>query len=1002
MLLLAFAATAASGPGQAQSQPIPVWYDLQTQGDIAYLLRKSPAQIMRYDLATRQWLAPIPLAEIPSAFVVTGSHLFVASGRKVERMTLTGGGLTHVQNTASDIISLHVDGALLFVNATSDYYARVMSVNIGTLQRIDEIENYIDSLHGASISTSANRLFGRSQGVSPSDITYVEYDNTGNFVAGGASPYHGDYPGASKTWTFPDGDRVVDDSGTVYHANDLTYANSLARSLDDLAFHGSDIPIGLDDDMLVAYSNTLLETGRHTLQRAARDIVVRGANVFAFHEDASQATKVGVEIVPLAALTPNEPGQPISPLGLAYSVDDAAIDGDGVIYLLSKAHHSVFRWDMTTQTYLGSIALPEAASIIEYAPALDRLYVGAASRTIYRVDLANAGSTAVPHVVTPQSVDTLIAMDNDLLALNNGSWEDQWLYGPSGALLLTPLGCCYDRYHFYDDARNLLYVGGSRRSYLGNGVLGAPEDNNYYFNGEFIALSHNGQLLVDGNGLIYSSATFETIDALSNDIVRAHWNAQGVLFTVREPEYVGSGWEPEYASPTTIQKWSPYYAVERSLVVEGAYEDMFVRGNRAVLITSVDGMPSFSVLDAAFGIVAPAVLQPPVLRLDRASLTAVALAWSDVSGENGYVVERQRGGGAWSQVGVAGANELGHMDRAIDDVGTFRYRVRARNGAQSSAWSNVVEVELEGLGNVGVAPLTVDVRADDAVLAEDGRLFLLSRQHETLFVWSTPHQRWDASIGLQGAPSSMAYSPRNAAVYLQYANGSVGVVSLAADAPVEGAFPFETAESGCGIAVAGEYLVVCAVHPDGYYSQFISIDAAGRAIERVDSGDALHAPAWSASSGRLYYLERVSNPAYIAWHAIAEDGSFEAHGGDYVGGVQAPLRVSPGGDAMVTGNGDVYATSGFERVGTLPSGVVDATWRGAELLTLADERVLSHPDFSSEVERVWLDDLGQRIFVSRSGQLIVLTEIDGIRTSVQRYDAALQPVPEPVLSDGFE
>ena len=69
----------------------------------------------------------------------------------------------------------------------------------------------IDSFGGTSIAPQVNKIFGRSEGVSPSDITSLGYDDTGHFTTSGDSPYHGDSPGASKTFVTPDGSRVVEE-----------------------------------------------------------------------------------------------------------------------------------------------------------------------------------------------------------------------------------------------------------------------------------------------------------------------------------------------------------------------------------------------------------------------------------------------------------------------------------------------------------------------------------------------------------------------------------------------------------------------------------------------------------------------------------------------------------------------------------------------------------------------------------------------------------------------
>ena len=194
---------------------------------------------MRYDLNTAQWQTPISLPKIPTAFGVDSTHIYVAYGREIKQLDKNGGNELHVTNTADDVTEMLMDGNLLFANRTSGLYARLTVINKSGLSVIAEWENYIDSLYGASIAPSRNKIFGRSEGISPSDITYATYDDAGNILEGGGSPYHGAYPNASETWVFPDDNKVVDSSGTVYNASDLTYNNSFATNITDIDFSGT-------------------------------------------------------------------------------------------------------------------------------------------------------------------------------------------------------------------------------------------------------------------------------------------------------------------------------------------------------------------------------------------------------------------------------------------------------------------------------------------------------------------------------------------------------------------------------------------------------------------------------------------------------------------------------------------------------------------------------------------------------------------------------------------
>src|SRR5206468_6410274 len=232
-----------------------------------------------------QWLEPINLPAVygaASVFHVDAEGLYVAYGQAVKQYSLSGSNEVHLLNTVEPVQGIFSDGDILFVNHTSGLYARFTSLNKTNGAIVAQFENYVDSVYGAAIAPSINKIFGRSLGISPPDITYVSYNDDGTFLAGGDSPHHGDYPGANRVWVFPGDAKVVDDSGTVYSTGNLTFLNSFGGSINDLDFYGTDIPIVLRDSTLIAYSNSLLPVGSRSLSFTPRNIYVGGTNILTF------------------------------------------------------------------------------------------------------------------------------------------------------------------------------------------------------------------------------------------------------------------------------------------------------------------------------------------------------------------------------------------------------------------------------------------------------------------------------------------------------------------------------------------------------------------------------------------------------------------------------------------------------------------------------------------------------------------------------------------------
>jgi hypothetical protein len=87
-----------------------------------------------------------------------------------------------------------------------------------------------------------------------------------------------------------------------------------------------------------------------------------------------------------------------------------------------------------------------------------------------------------------------------------------------------------------------------------------------------------------------------------------------------------------------------------------------------------------------------------------ASLMKVQLAWTDVSGETGYLIERRTSGGSFVEMAKVGSDVKIYIDVTLASQ-TYEYRVRAykiRSGNMIySEYSNSVAVETGGGTNSG-------------------------------------------------------------------------------------------------------------------------------------------------------------------------------------------------------------------------------------------------------------------------------------------------------------
>ncbi|MDR3634849.1 MAG: fibronectin type III domain-containing protein [Isosphaeraceae bacterium] len=116
----------------------------------------------------------------------------------------------------------------------------------------------------------------------------------------------------------------------------------------------------------------------------------------------------------------------------------------------------------------------------------------------------------------------------------------------------------------------------------------------------------------------------------------------------------------------------------------------------------------------------PAFPNQPVLASATAqSDTSIALSWTDVAGETGFVVERSTNNGtSWTTAGTVGAGVTSFTDTGLSEATSYSYRVTATNGAGSSAPSATRSVATEpsaatGLTASAISPTQINLSWTD-------------------------------------------------------------------------------------------------------------------------------------------------------------------------------------------------------------------------------------------------------------------------------------------------
>ncbi|WP_146395589.1 GEVED domain-containing protein [Planctomycetes bacterium CA13] len=623
---------------------------------IGHIFWDSVAQVERFDIDTEQWLSPISLQDAPGQLPTTGhvdgDGIYVAYDKSVYRYDLDGRNSTHLINTQQAVRAVHTDGNILIVNHSAGLYTKATSIDKTTFTVIDTIDDYLDTIYGSSISATHNRIFGRTGGIGPSDISYLDYSDDGKFGTNGDSPYHGDYPGGSKTWVFPDEHAVVDDSGTVYSTDSLTRLNSFGTGIDAIDFWEDNVPLVLSGQKITAFSNALLPTGSKTLSYEPDFFFVNDTNVLTFEFSVSSNHGFEVDRFSISELSPASPGNEVDPVGLPFTPDKIELASDGTVLIFSQAHRSLFRWDPISESYTDSIALVGVPEYMAYSATNNAAYLAYQSGLIRQIRFDDDSPEETPFVTLPSSPLGLATAGEYLFAVDpSGAWVSHYTYSADGTLIDDKDWNRSSREFVWSEPNRKIYHfrDGTSPNDLHSevieldGSIGAQSETPLH-GGPFqypIRVAPDGSIVVLGSGAIFNAETLNQLPySLSNQISDAAW-IDGQLVTLRN-----------VAGVSELQKWAllTYANVEKIQSDQQGHALLAVREDRLLSIsTDESGIPIFQIYDSDLlpasviddGQVLPRVIwEPPENIYYGDSLTENQLnANSEVAGEFTYSPE---------------------------------------------------------------------------------------------------------------------------------------------------------------------------------------------------------------------------------------------------------------------------------------------------------------------------------------------------------------------------
>jgi hypothetical protein len=221
---------------------------------------------------------------------------------------------------------------------------------------------------------------------------------------------------------------------------------------------------------------------------------------------------------------------------------------------------------------------------------------------------------------------------------------------------------------------------------------------------------------------------------------------------------------------------------------------------------------------------------------------------------------------------------------------------------------------------------------DAYAFSSSGILYLLHRGTSSVFRWSVQEQRYLSTIPLADAPSFIALSEVNNALYLAYSSGKITVIHLD-QTPTEAPFA-NLPQAPVGLATAGEF--VFAADRSGAWATHYTFSSTGALITSKDWNYVSTEYIWSQDNRKMYFF-RDGSPSDLLWENIDLEGNLGPEGETPYhtsDGIEYPIRVAPGGNYVLLGSGRLFTPIMLEQFNALSNDINDAAWISQKLFTM--------------------------------------------------------------------
>jgi hypothetical protein len=257
-----------------------------------------------------------------------------------------------------------------------------------------------------------------------------------------------------------------------------------------------------------------------------------------------------------------------------------------------------------------------------------------------------------------------------------------------------------------------------------------------------------------------------------------------------------------------------------------------------------------------------------------------------------------------------------------EEVLTFTHDITIDNGVRVDV-AYLGQFNTTSLSGRPMTPAGIQFTPDFPFISKDGRLYMLSKGHASLFVIEPETNQYLESLKLDVIPKYVAYSSDNNEVYTLREDGVLSKIVLSEGSKTESPLAI-LPSTPLGLSTAGKFIFVC--DDEGPFATHYTFLNDGTLVSSVDFNHVDSEYVWSEVNRRMYFF-RQADPTDLMTESISWNGTIGIRLDSFLNnnaGFEHPIRVDPAGHRVVLGSGIIHNARTLERLNvTLVNGVLD-------------------------------------------------------------------------------